>query len=91
MCRDEKSGSTEQYQEVQPLMQTTYERGMEKGMERGIVEGARRAALRQLAVKFGPLSPEVKQRLEALSPDELAQLQVDLLTAASLKELRLQD
>jgi hypothetical protein len=87
--------NTEQYQEVQPLMQTTYERGMEKGMERGIEqgirEGERRAALRLLAAKFDPLSAEVKKRVEALSPDELAQLQVDLLTAASLKELRLQD
>jgi hypothetical protein len=79
--------STEQYQEVQPLMTTTYERGL----ERGILQGERRSALRQLEAKFGPLSPDVKQRVEALSPEGLAQLQIDLLKPLSLKELRLQD
>ena len=59
--------------------------------ERGILQGERKSALRQLEAKFGPLSPEVKQRVEALSPDGLAQLQLDLLKAQSLKELRLDD
>jgi hypothetical protein len=75
--------STEQYQEVRPVMITTY--------ERGILEGERRATLRQLEARFGPLSPGVRQRVEALSPEELAQLQLDLLKAQSLKELRLED
>jgi hypothetical protein len=75
--------STEQYQEVQPLMTTTY--------ERGILQGEQRSALRQLEAKFGPLSPDVTQRVEALSPEGLAQLQIDLLKPLSLKELRLQD
>src|SRR3954452_14814697 len=44
--------STEPYQEVQPLMTTTY--------ERGILQGEQRSALRQLEAKFGPLSAEVK-------------------------------
>jgi hypothetical protein len=74
--------STEPYQEVQPLMTTTY--------ERGILQGERRSALRQLEAKYGPLSPEVKQRVEALSPEGLAQLQLDLLKAQSLKELGLE-
>jgi len=81
--RLQKLMSTEQYQEVQPIMITTY--------ERGILQGERKSALRQLEAKFGPLSPEVKQRVEALSPEELAQLQLDLLKAQSLKELRLDD
>src|SRR5262249_21337767 len=74
---------TEQYQEVKPIMITTY--------ERGILQGEQRSALRQLAAKFGPLPPEVKQRVEALAPESLAQLQIDLLKAQSLKELCLQD
>jgi hypothetical protein len=37
------------------------------------------------------LSAEVKQRVEALSPDALAQLQLDLLEAQSLVELHLED
>jgi hypothetical protein len=73
--------STEQYREVQPLMTTTY--------ERGFMAGEQRATLRILEAKFGPLPTEVKPRVEALSLEELAQLQVDLAKAESLKELRL--
>jgi flagellar biosynthesis/type III secretory pathway protein FliH len=92
---------TEAYQEVQPLMKTTYERGLEQGIQRGleqgiqrgieqgIEQGERRSALRQMEAKFGPLTPEVKQQVEALSPEALAQLQLDLLTAHTLEELRL--
>jgi hypothetical protein len=74
--------TTEQYQEVRPIMITTYERGM--------IQGERRFALRQLEARFGPLTPEVKQRVEALSPQELEQLALDLIKAQSLKELRLE-
>jgi hypothetical protein len=91
--------TTEQYQEVQTLMITTYERGIEQGIKqgieqgvvRGILEGERRSALRQLEAKFGPLSPEVRKRVEALPPEGLAQLQLDLLKTQSLQELRLAD
>jgi hypothetical protein len=73
--------------EVEPLMKTTYERGIERGIE----QGERRSALRQMEAKFGPLTSEVKQQVEALSPEALARLQLDLLTAQSLEELRLSD
>jgi hypothetical protein len=86
---------TEAYREVEPIMKTTYERGIEdgieRGIERGIEQGERRSALRQMEAKFGPLSPAVKQRVEALSPEALAQLQLDLLKAQALEELRLDD
>jgi hypothetical protein len=75
-------------------MTTTYERGIEhgieRGIERGILQGEQRSALRLLEAKFGPLPPDVPRRVEALSPAELAQLQLDLLKAQSLKELRLE-
>jgi hypothetical protein len=83
--------STAPYQEVQTIMTTTFERGIQQGLERGIVQGEQRSALRQLEAKFGPLSADVKQRVEALAPEALAQLQLDLLQAQSLQELRLQD
>jgi hypothetical protein len=47
--------------------------------------------LRQLEAKFGPLSPKVQQQVEALSPEALAQLQLDLLKAQALGELGLED
>jgi hypothetical protein len=64
-------------------MKTTYERGIE--------EGERRAALRQMEAKFGPLTLRVKQQVEALSPGALAQLELDLLKAQALEELHLDD
>src|SRR5437764_12306598 len=108
---------TEAYHEVEPLMKTTYERGIERGIEqgiergieqgiergiergieqgiesgieRGIELGERRSALLLMEAKFGPLSAQVKQQVEALSPEALARLQLDLLKAQALKELRL--
>ena len=78
---------SEAYQEVEPLMKTTYERGI----ERGIAQGERRSALRLMEAKFGPLSASVKQRVEALSLEALARIQLDLLNARALEELRLDD
>jgi hypothetical protein len=76
-------------------MITTYERGiqrgLEQGIERGILQGEQRSALRLLEAKFGPLSAEVQRRVEALPPEDLARLQLDLLRAQSLQELRLVD
>jgi hypothetical protein len=74
---------TAPYQEVKTSMITTY--------ERGIVQGQRITALLQLEEKFGPLSPAVRQRVEALSPDELRQLTLDFVKAQSLKDLRLEE
>jgi hypothetical protein len=79
--------ATEQYREVKPIMQTTVERGL----ERGLLQGERRATLRILEARFGPLSPVVKQRGEGLSREALAQLPVDLARAQSLKELHRED
>jgi hypothetical protein len=80
-------------------MKTTYERGIEAGIERGIErgielgieQGERRLTLRLLEAKFGPLSAQVKQQVEELSPEALAQLQIDLLQVQALEELGLKD
>jgi hypothetical protein len=76
---------TEAYREVQPLMKTTYERGIEQGIE----QGERRFAVRLMEAKFGPLSTEVKQQVEALSPEALARLPLELVKAQALEELHL--
>ena len=65
-------------------MKTTYERGIER-------EGERRLTLRLMEFRFGPLSPQVKQQVEVLSPEALARLQIDLFKVQSLEELRLDD
>ena len=101
----------DEYQEVESLMKTTYERGIERGIEQGIErgieqgieqgiergieqgieQGERRSALRLLEAKFGPLSSEVKQQVERLSPEALARIQLDLLKAQALEDLRLEE
>lgn len=63
-------------------MMTTYERGQ--------LEGQRQTLLRLLERKFGPLSPVIKERLEAFSPEQLQQIEQDLFKAQSLKELNLE-
>ncbi len=75
--------TTEAYQEVRPLMITTYERGR--------IEERRATALLLLGEKFGPLSPEIRQRVEALSPEQLQQLLLDFAKGRSLQELHLED
>jgi hypothetical protein len=79
--------TTEQYREVRPLMITTYERGILQGR----MEGLRETALLQLEAKFGLLPSEVKQRVEALTGDQLRQLLLDFVKASSLKELHLEN
>jgi hypothetical protein len=75
--------NTPSYQEVKTTMMTTYEQGM--------LAGRREMVLVQLEAKFGLLSPTVRQRVEALDPEELRQLIRNLLKAQSLKELRLEE
>jgi hypothetical protein len=75
--------TTEQYQDVGPLMQTTYERGR--------LAGQRELMVRILEAKFGPLAPAVRQRVEALTPEQLDQLALDQAQAESLNDLHLLD
>jgi hypothetical protein len=66
---------------------TSFEKGMEKGMEKG-----QRALLqRQLERRFGRLSPVALERLTSWPGEQLGDLAEALLTAASLKELGLED
>jgi hypothetical protein len=75
--------ATPQYQEVKPIMITTYERGK--------MAGQFEMAVLLLEAKFGTLPEPIKQRVEALSPDELRQLPKKILQAETLKELGLAD
>ena len=75
--------NSEAFQEAKPLMMTTYERGQ--------IDERRSNLLLWLEEKFGPLVPEVKERVAALSPEQLSQLIRDCVKAQSLKELHLED
>jgi hypothetical protein len=78
---------TQPYQEVKANMMTTFQEGKMEGK----MEERRETVLLLLEEKFGALSPAVRQRVEALPPDELRQLTRALLKAQSLKELHLED
>ncbi|MHB1561347.1 MAG: RpnC/YadD family protein, partial [Isosphaeraceae bacterium] len=85
----------EGYREVEPLMKTTYERGIEagivQGIERGIELGERRLTVELLEDRFGPLSPAARQRVEAMSREELARLRHESLRADDLGQVGLGD
>jgi hypothetical protein len=68
-----------QYEEVIPMMTTTFEKGM--------LQGARL----QLEKKFGPLSPAVQQRLEEWPAERIEELMLAILDAPSLQALGLED
>jgi hypothetical protein len=73
--------TTEQFQEVGRLMITTGDRAR--------IQERREMLLLQLEAKFGPLAPDVKQQVEALSLEQLRPLLLDLVKAQSLSELHL--
>jgi len=63
--------------------------GLEEGRKKGREE-IRRTLLQNLETRFGPLSDEVRQRVEAIgSIQDLAELGFRAGTASSLRELGL--
>ncbi len=73
----------EEYMGVREYGTTWYEEGQ--------IQGQRKLLTRMLENRFGPLSEAARDRLEALPPDRLESLGVELLSADSLKELGLED
>jgi len=91
---------TEKYKEIQPMMMTTYEKGVAKGLEQGVAKGleqgvakglesARRMLQGQLAQRFGPLHATTLETINSLPPERLEQIGMALLNAKSLEELGL--
>jgi hypothetical protein len=83
----EEQLNSDAYHEVRAMTKTWFEEGLEKGLE----QGQRRMLQKQLEVRFGPLSPPVRQRLEAWPTDRLVELGQALLQAQSLRELGLEE
>ena len=66
------------------------EMGKKEGLEKGREEGFRQILLRQLGARFGPLSEDVKRRIEAIgSVERLNQIADQILVAHSLEEMGL--
>jgi hypothetical protein len=73
----------ESYREVKAMSTTWFEEGIE--------EGFRRALLRHLEKRFGPLPPHVRERVKAANAERLEEMTDAVLDAKSLKELGLED
>ena len=58
--------------------------------DRARIEERRETLLLQLEARFGPLAAEVRQRVEALPPERLRPLLLDLIKAQSLSDLHLE-
>jgi flagellar biosynthesis/type III secretory pathway protein FliH len=90
---------TEPYKEIGPMMTTTFERGVQQGLEQGLeqglqqgrLQGLQHAARLVLERRFGPLSAEAIQRLNAWPVERLEELLRGAAPATSLKDLGLED
>jgi hypothetical protein len=68
-----------------------FEEGVQKGFEMAKATGAREVILDQVESRFGPLSENVRQQIDALPEDRLRALAKSILTATSLRDLGLID
>ena len=84
---------------IQKGLQLGLEQGLEQGLERGLEQGLRRGwqegrregeaemLLRQIALKFGPPSEDVRARIEAADADTLLDWSARILTAERVDDI----
>jgi flagellar biosynthesis/type III secretory pathway protein FliH len=68
-------------------MEEGLEKGMEKGMEKGRQAGEALMVLRLLRLKFGPLAPEIEERVRSADQDLLLTWGERVLTAERLQDV----
>jgi hypothetical protein len=66
-------------------------RWTKQGLEQGHVKGMRELLCALLEKKFGPLKPDVVNKLETLPPQRITEIALAYTDVASLKELGLTD
>jgi hypothetical protein len=75
---------------AEKLVAEGVEKGVERGVQQGVELGVRQTLLRLLGARFGPVSDEVKRKVEAISSlDRLNQVAEQILFARSLEEIGL--
>ncbi|HZT81860.1 MAG TPA: DUF4351 domain-containing protein, partial [Gemmataceae bacterium] len=88
-----------QEQEFKRLLETEPFRGVkamtttwhEEGRKQGVLEGEKKVLAILLERRFGAISRDVRDRLDALPPERLEALTAAILEAKSLRELGLED
>jgi len=75
---------------AEQLKKEGLDQGLERGLEQGREQGVQQTLLRQLGLRFGPLSDDVKRRVEAIrSLERLNEIAEQILVARSLEEMGL--
>ena len=85
-ARFEKLVSRKEYRTMQEVKETWSDRMREKFLREGLIEGKCETLLRQLAVKFGPLSPEVIAKVKAVQSTAELDAYLDRFVAAESLE-----
>ncbi|MFL6263234.1 MAG: DUF4351 domain-containing protein [Thermoanaerobaculia bacterium] len=67
--------------------QEILEKGRQEGHQEGRQEGEARLLLRLLRLKFGPLEPEIEDRVRSADAERLMEWGEHVLTAESLQEV----
>jgi len=80
-----------QQREFERLLDTEPYRGAKNMINPWEERGERKILERQLQRRFGPLNPEIRERLAHLPVERLEELADAILDAKSLKELGLED
>jgi hypothetical protein len=70
---------------------TRYEKGLEKGEEKGREKGRRELLCEMLDNRFGPLSPDAREKVNQLTSERFTALTKAVLHASSLRDLGLED
>jgi hypothetical protein len=82
--------SREETEEVRAMKMTWAEQLESQGMEKGVEKGVRQTLLRLLGLRFGPLTDDVRRRIESIrSVERLNQIADQVLVARSLEEMGL--
>ena len=68
-------------------LQEGLHKGLQEGLQKGRQEGEAQLLLRQLRLKFGPLAPEVEERVHSMDPDRLLEWSERVLTAERLQDV----
>jgi predicted transposase YdaD len=72
---------------LQEGRQEGLQEGLQKGRQEGRQEGEARILFRLLRFKFGPLAPEVEERVHSADADRLLEWSERVLTAEQLQDV----
>ncbi len=82
-----EEGATMLLDSIDRWTRETREEGHQEGLQKGLQTGEVRVLLRLLRLKFGPLAPEVEERVRSTDADRLLEWSDRVLTAERLQDV----